>query len=110
MPRTQRKPQAATSDGPLEVLNLTETAAYLRIAERDVLELIRDQGLPARRVGAEWRFLKAAIQDWLRTGPARPGKQAQLSLAGTWKDDPYWQQELNETYRNRGRPMTEAAP
>jgi excisionase family DNA binding protein len=79
----------------------------LRLPEADVLRLVAEQGLPARQVGTEWRFLKAAVQDWLRSGPPpKPSKEAQLAAIGSWKDDPYVEEELKETYRRRGRPMT----
>ena len=115
MPRT--KPTAASSprlsapvaNGPTaEVLTLAEAAAYLRLPEADVLRLVDEQGLPARQLGTEWRFLKAAIQDWLRSGPPpKPGKEAQLAVAASWKGDPYVDEELKEIYRRRGRPRTE---
>ena len=50
-----------------EVLDLKEAAAYLKVAEDDVLLMVREQGLAARQIGQEWRFLKAAIREWLRT-------------------------------------------
>jgi excisionase family DNA binding protein len=90
-----------------EVLTLSEAAVYLQLPEAEVLRLVAEQGLPARQLGTEWRFLKAAIQDWLRSGPSpKPGKEAQLAAIGSWKDDPYVEEELKETYRRRGRPMT----
>ncbi len=67
--------------------------------EADVLELVRGQSLPGRRIGAEWRFLKAAIQDWLRV----PGKEAFWSRHfGALKDDPYLQEMVGQIYRDRG--------
>jgi excisionase family DNA binding protein len=117
MPRMKKKPepplppaiQATEGNGPVsEVFMLREAAAYLRLAEADVLRLVHEQKLPARQVGQEWRFLKTAIQDWLRSGPPpSPGKEAQLAAIGSWKDDPYLEDELNEIYKRRGRPMTE---
>jgi excisionase family DNA binding protein len=113
MPRTKKQPEptppaAAANGPPPEVLTLGEAAAYLRLSEAEVLRLVDDQHLPARQLGKEWRFLKTAIQDWLRTGPPpKPSKEAQLAVAGAWKDDPYVEEELKEIYRQRGRPMTE---
>jgi hypothetical protein len=72
------------------------------------MQLVRDQGLPCRRTGAEWRFLKAAIQEWLKSGPPpTSSKEALLAMAGAWKDDPTVPEMLEEIYRQRGRPMTE---
>jgi excisionase family DNA binding protein len=91
-----------------EVLNLGEAAAFLRVSEQDVLRMVREQGLPARQVGEEWRFLKAAVRDWLRAGTPRPSrKEAQLALAGKYRDDPDLMRICKEAYQQRGRPMTE---
>src|SRR6266498_5218481 len=108
MPRTTKtEPESAVGKGPPgEVLTLAEAAAYLRLPEADVLRLVDQQGLPARRLANEWRFLKAAIQDWLRVGTPslQANKEAWMSLAGAWKDDPYVEEELKEIYRRRGCP------
>jgi excisionase family DNA binding protein len=89
------------------VLTLAEAAAFLRLPEDELVRLVHQQGLPGRYTGAEWRFLKTALRTWLSTPPPRPSKEAQLAVIGSWKDDPYWEEELKETYRRRGRPITE---
>src|SRR5712691_1957201 len=105
MPRTKSQPNpppqpvspSTQGNGSLsEVFTLGEAAAYLRLGEAEVLQLVHEQRLPARQLGKEWRFLKRAIQDWLRAGPLpMPSKEAQLAVAGAWKDDPYVDEELN---------------
>ena len=52
-----------------EVLTLAEVAAYLRVPEEAVSELVSKDGLPAQKIGGEWRFLKRAVAEWLRYGP-----------------------------------------
>jgi excisionase family DNA binding protein len=101
-------PAPAATNGPVgEVLTLAEAATYLRVAEEDVLRLVQLQNLPGRQIQNEWRFLKAGLQDWLRT-PARPsGKEAFLALAGIWKDDPDIEEIVREAHRRRGRPVAE---
>ena len=88
------------------VLTLAEAAAYLRVNEETVLELVRQQGLPGRCVGQDWRFSQAALEVWLAT-PNRPLGQQPSSIIGAWKDDPYLDEMLNQIYQQRGRPMTE---
>ena len=102
-------PAPPIANGPSgEVLTLSEAAAYLRLAEAEVLRFVDEQALPARRLGDEWRFLKAAIQDWLRAGlPPKPSKEAQLAVIGSWKNDPYLEEELKKIYQRRGRPSIE---
>jgi excisionase family DNA binding protein len=117
MARAKAKPakgataaEASGGNGPgAEVLTLAEAAAYLRLPEAEVVGLVRQQDLPGRFTGAEWRFLKSAIRAWLSIPPPRPSKEAQLAVIGSWKDDPHWEEELKEVYRRRGRPMTEDA-
>ncbi len=113
MPRTTKPtsgtvphPEPAVNGSPGVVLTLPEAAAYLRLPEADVLRLVDQQSLPARRLANEWRFLKSAIQQWLSTPPPRFSKEAQSAVIGSWKDDPHIEEELQETFRRRGRTMT----
>jgi excisionase family DNA binding protein len=119
MPRTKKNvrpaPRTAPSAPPAmmvnesagEVLTLREAAAYLRLSETDVRRLVEEQGLPARQLGEEWRFLKSAIQSWLSTPRTKESRKDIWAAAGSWKDDPYLEEMLKEIYRKRGRPMTE---
>jgi excisionase family DNA binding protein len=87
-----------------EVLTLAEAAAYLRVTEAELSMIAGSQGLPGQRIGSEWRFSRAAIQDWLR----RPSmKQRLLQSAGSWKDDPYLDDLLRELERQRERTEDE---
>jgi excisionase family DNA binding protein len=95
-----------TIDG--DVLTLSEAAAYLRVSENTVLEMFHEQGLPGRKVGADWRFLRSALDDWLRTPVRKSSKEELLAMAGAWKDDPFLDEILCEIYRQRGRAMSEA--
>lgn len=114
MPRTKRKPKATpqppTPPGnapTTEVLTLPEAAAYLRLPEMEVVSLVHSQGLPGRFAGSQWRFLKSAIQEWLSKPPPQYSKEAQLSVAGLFRDDPDLIPMVEEIYRQRGRPITE---
>ena len=96
-----------TASPSTEVLTLAEAAAYLRVAESDVLDAVRVQNLAAREVGGQWRFLKTSLQDWLRYPSKQFNKEAFFSLSGAWQDDPYLDEMLKEIYKRRGRSMTE---
>jgi excisionase family DNA binding protein len=87
-----------------DVLTLPEAAAYLRLPEDAVLEAVRQQRLPARKVREEWRFLKSAIQEWLRVPEERDFLKTHF---GALKDDPYLHEMLEQIYQERGRPMIE---
>src|SRR4051812_35054475 len=115
MPRVQKKPAAeapvaaasALGNGLAgEVFTLSEAAAYLRLSEAEVLRLVREQDLPARQLDTQWRFLKAAIQNWLSAPFAKGKGEGVWAFAGSWKDDPSVGEMLETIYRQRGRPMT----
>ena len=48
-----------------ELMKLEEVADYLRVAEKTIYRLIDKRGIPAMRVGHQWRFDKADIDTWL---------------------------------------------
>ena len=84
--------------------DIAEAAAYLRLAESEVVGLAHTQGLPGRCVAGEWRFLKAALEHWLATGSPTwdTRKAAILELSGKYKDDPDLETIVEEAYRRRG--------
>src|SRR5207248_9885966 len=99
-PNSPTTPSATTTNGLVgEVFTLTEAAAYLRVAEPAVLQLVREQDLPGRLVGSEWRFSRSAIQEWLSQPPPKKSNEGIWALAGSWKGDPYLDEMLKEIYR-----------
>ena len=50
----------------LDVLTLEDAAAYLKVEYGQIRRMLREQGLPGRKIGEEWRFLRGALADWLR--------------------------------------------
>ncbi len=107
--RTRASTRNAKTPAMAEVLTLAEAAAYLRVSEEELLRLVAPGGLPGRKIGAEWRFSKAALQAWLAAPLAPSSQDSLLSLAGAWKDDPHLAEMLDQIYKQRGRPMTEEA-
>jgi len=86
------------------VLTLTETAAYLRVSEPEILRLVGEQGLPGRRVAEDWRFLKAAVERWLASPTVADQAEFWRTHFGALRDDPYLEDIVREAYRKRGRP------
>ena len=82
-------------------MTLTDAAAYLRITEPDVLRIVREQGLPGRKIGSQWRFLKSALNHWLGAVPAKSNKEALLAMTGAFKNDPFLDDIVREAYRKR---------
>lgn len=90
-----------------EVLTLEEAATYLRVSSGAAEHLAMRGTIPARRVKDEWRFLKSALDDWLR-GPDY--KQALLGQAGALRDDDSLGELRSVIYAERGRPEVENSP
>lgn len=104
-----RRPRATPRNGPTaDVLTLGEAAAYLRLSEGDVVRLVEEQGLPARRLRNEWCFWEKAIQAWLSSPPLTGQEPGIWAAAGTLKEDPYLEDMLQEIEQMRGRAATEA--
>jgi excisionase family DNA binding protein len=57
-------------EGGGEVLTLAEAAEFLRLDQAQVEKSAKQGELPARRIGGDWRFSRAAILSWL--GGAEP--------------------------------------
>lgn len=54
------------------LMTLEEVASYLRVTKKTVYRLLEKRGIPATKVGHQWRFDKAAIDTWLRQSPVTP--------------------------------------
>ncbi len=85
-----------------EVLTLAETAKFLRVSPAKVRKLAETGKLPAQRIDDEWRFLKSALEEWLRGKP--DPTQALLQQAGLFKHSKLLPEILKEIYKARGRP------
>lgn len=49
-----------------ELMTLEEVADYLRVTEKTIHRLLKRGGIPAIKVGHQWRFDKASVDEWLR--------------------------------------------
>jgi excisionase family DNA binding protein len=103
-----------------DVLTLEEAADYLRVSGEVIARLADGGVIPSRRVGSEWRFLKIALNEWLkgreRTAPApsvthtaepivmrTESRTALLQQAGLFSGDRALDDIRAEAYRLRRR-------
>ncbi len=86
------------------VLTLEEVADYLRLP-REIVERQANQGkIPGKKVEENWRFLKSAIDDWLRSTDSRT---ILLQQAGELAEDTTLSELRASIYAARGRPEIE---
>lgn len=93
----------------LDVLTLEDAAAYLKVDYGQIRRLIKEQGLPGRKIGDEWRFLRGAIADWLRAPggnpPVAPTPDRSDRPAQPERREPAKRPPLNERFQqSEGRP------
>jgi excisionase family DNA binding protein len=87
------------------ILTLEELADYLKLSPEVVLKQANQGRLPGRKIEDTWRFLKDAIDDWLRTQDSR---MILLQQAGVFADDPALAEIRKTIYKNRGRSEVDA--
>lgn len=87
------------------ILTLEEVANYLKIFEEKAERVVLQGKIPGRRIENEWRFLKTAIDDWLRSYDTRT---VLLSQAGSLSYDDTLDKLRLMIYSERGRPEKEA--
>jgi excisionase family DNA binding protein len=56
---------------PPEVMNAEQAGQFLQVAESVVIEMAEAGKLPGRKLGAAWRFSRAALVAWLSTPEKR---------------------------------------
>lgn len=89
-----------------DVLTLDEVANYLRLPKETIERQAQHGQLPGKKIEDSWRFLKAAIDDWLRS---HDGRDVLLYQAGALADDAFLTPLRAEIYAGRGRPEVEEA-
>lgn len=83
-----------------DVLTLEEVSAYLRLPIEAVLRQASQGNIPGRKIEDDWRFLKAAIDEWLRSQSSRI---ILLQQAGALADDDSLAELRANIYQTRGR-------
>ena len=87
-----------------DILTLEEAAAYLRLPAETIARQAAHGQIPGRRIEDTWRFLKAAIDDWLRSQDSRA---LLLQQAGALADDESLTALRQRVYKSRKRPETD---
>jgi excisionase family DNA binding protein len=62
--RKEEMKNRTNSDIATGLLTVREVAEYLRVHQATVYRLLKEQKLPAFRVGSDWRFNREVIERW----------------------------------------------
>jgi excisionase family DNA binding protein len=83
-----------------DVLTLEETSDYLRLSIETVATLALKGNIPGRKIENDWRFLKSAIDDWLRS---KSSSSILISQSGVLADDDSLAELRESIYQSRER-------
>lgn len=50
------------------ILNIAQATELLGVSEKTMIKLLREEHIPARKIGREWRFSREALIRWLAEG------------------------------------------
>jgi excisionase family DNA binding protein len=84
-----------------DILTLEEISTYLRIPIETVENQALKGNIPGQKIEGDWRFLKTAVDDWLR---AKNSRLTLLSQAGAFANDDSLAQIRETIYQDRKRP------
>lgn len=54
-----------------EILNMDEAAELFGVSIKTFIKLLREENVPARKIGREWRFSRGALVEWLSQGSSK---------------------------------------
>ncbi len=57
-----------TEQEPPEILNIEQAAELLGVSVKTFNKVLHSQDLPARKIGREWKFSRAALIHWVGSG------------------------------------------
>jgi len=74
------------NDMEKDILNLEEACEFLSVSERTLIKLLREEHLPARKIGREWRFGRQALINWISSGDSSEHRIHTIMLMVSGKD------------------------
>lgn len=88
------------------VLTLKEMAGYLKMPEEKIERQVLQGKIPGKRIEDEWRFLKTAVDEWLRSYDTR---SILIRQSGVLSDDENLSELRTMIYSQRGRSEKETS-
>ena len=80
-----------------DLMTTDEAAAYLRLSERKLYELVANGAVPCTKVTGKWLFPKAALDRWLAAGLVAPAALAPAPPIVGGSHDPLLEWALRES-------------
>jgi excisionase family DNA binding protein len=51
-----------------EILNMEEAAEFFSVSVKTFIKILKEEKVPGRKIGREWRFSRTALIEWLSSG------------------------------------------
>lgn len=51
-----------------DILNIEQATEFLGVSEKTLIKLLREEHIPARKIGREWRFSRESLLRWIASG------------------------------------------
>jgi len=75
-------------DPQREIFNLEEAARFLGVSVKTFNKVLHSESLPARKIGREWKFSRAALVAWVAAGRSdRYYRESSLARSGRESTD-----------------------
>lgn len=82
-----------------EILNLEEAAELFGVSIKTFIKLLKEEKVPARKIGREWRFSRKALIDWLSSGDSQAYSASESDTREFFnKVAPEWEQLSRTCY------------
>ncbi|MGI6777012.1 MAG: methyltransferase domain-containing protein [Acetivibrionales bacterium] len=81
-----------------EILNMEEASELFGVSIKTFIKLLKEEKVPARKIGREWRFSKKALIDWLSSGDSQAYSSSETETRDFFnKVAPRWE-EISREY------------
>jgi len=81
-----------------EILTMEEAADLFGVSIKTFIKLLKEEQVPGRKIGREWRFSRLALIDWLATGDSQVYSASESDVKEFFnKVAPQWE-EINRNY------------
>jgi excisionase family DNA binding protein len=84
-----------------DILTAEELAQLLRVNRTTIYRLLKNSGLPAFKVGKDWRFQREAVESWIKAGGDVLNPTEQLPAKAGLRAEPFVTAPLQPEGRHR---------
>ncbi|MCX7841863.1 MAG: methyltransferase domain-containing protein [Clostridia bacterium] len=81
-----------------EILNMEEAAELFGVSVKTFIKLLKEEKVPARKIGREWRFSRKALIEWLSSGDSQAYSASEVEARDFFNEvAPQWE-EIRKNY------------